>query len=76
MTTAFHRFSAGAMLAAGIASAVAAGLPSATYVSEQDLSQSNPPTATSQSVAIGMKNMGGSGGPDGAIVVHGPAKAK
>lgn len=29
-----------------------------------------------KSIAIGMKNMGGGGEPDGAIVIHGPDKAK
>jgi hypothetical protein len=76
MNTSFHRVIVAAIVTAGVASAVVAGLPSAAYVSEKEPNQPTPPTAASRSVSIGMKNMGGSGEPDGAIVIHGPDKAK
>jgi hypothetical protein len=34
------------------------------------------PLESIKSIAMGMKNMGGSGEPEGAIVIHGPDKAK
>ena len=34
------------------------------------------PIESIKSIAIGMKNIGGGGEPDGAVVIHGPDKAK
>ncbi|MEO6777806.1 MAG: hypothetical protein ABI467_33100 [Kofleriaceae bacterium] len=34
------------------------------------------PLESIKSIAMGMKNMGGGGSPDGAVVIHGPDKAK